>query len=113
MATGTIAACPRIAIRKPPFLKGSSAPVRLRVPSGKTMKESPPARAAAAASMARELCSRLRRSIGTNPTRSKALRSTGKNLRNSALYRIFSLGWMAVSAMKMMGGSRFDVWLTQ
>ena len=34
-ATGTIGACALMAMTKPPFLNGSSSPVRLRVPSGK------------------------------------------------------------------------------
>ncbi len=42
-ATGTIGACALIAITKPPFLNGSSSPVRLRVPSGK-MKNALPSR---------------------------------------------------------------------
>ena len=41
IATGTIGAWPLIAMMKPPFLNGSSAPVRLRVPSGKIRNELP------------------------------------------------------------------------
>ena len=49
------------------------------------MKESPLASAAATVSIARELCSRFPRSIGTNPTMSKALRKTRSTERSSAL----------------------------
>ena len=41
MATGTIGACALSAMTKPPFLNGSSSPVRLRVPSGKIRNELP------------------------------------------------------------------------
>ena len=41
IATGTIGACPLIAMMNPPFLKGKSSPVRLRVPSGKIRNEFP------------------------------------------------------------------------
>ena len=40
-ATGTTGTWAWIAMMNPPFLKGSSAPVRLRVPSGKIRKELP------------------------------------------------------------------------
>jgi len=46
--TGTIGVWALIAITKPPFLNGSSSPVRLRVPSGKTTNELPSRRASAA-----------------------------------------------------------------
>ena len=61
MTSGTIWARPRMAMTKPPFLNGSSSPLRLRVPSGKTRNELPARSAAAAASIATRLCSRLRR----------------------------------------------------
>ena len=41
MATGTIGACAWRAMMKPPFLKGRSSSVRLRVPSGKIRNELP------------------------------------------------------------------------
>ena len=49
MATGTTGACALIAMMNPPFLNGSSSPVRLRVPSGKDQERvaRPAARSAA------------------------------------------------------------------
>ena len=98
IVNGTTAAPPRIAITNPPFLNGSSAPLRLRVPSGKTRNEKPARNAAAAVSMAARLCSRLRRSIGTNPAIAKAAGSSG-SLWISALYRMRSFGCTPRSAM--------------
>ncbi len=66
-ATGTIGACALIAMTKPPFLNGSSSPVRLRVPSGKMRNELPARSASAARSTGRQALLRLARSSGTNP----------------------------------------------
>ena len=56
-----------MAMMNPPFLNGSSAPVRLRVPSGKIRNELPSRSASAAFSIAGRLCSGLPRWSGTNP----------------------------------------------
>jgi hypothetical protein len=79
-ATGTIGAWALMAITNPPFLNGSSSPVRLRVPSGKMKNEVPSARVRAARSTAGQLWSRFARSTGTNPAMSNAHTSTGKRL---------------------------------
>ena len=84
MATGTTGACALSAMMKPPFLNGSSSPVRLRVPSGKIRNELPSRSASAARSIAGRLCSGLPRSSGTNPARSNARTRIG-SLRSSAL----------------------------
>jgi len=55
IAMGTTGACALRAITKPPFLNGSSSPVRLRVPSGKMRNDAPDSRASAARSMAGRL----------------------------------------------------------
>ena len=111
MATGTIGAWALSAITKPPFLNGSSCPVRLRVPSGKIRKELPSRKAAAARSMAGRLWSRLPRCSGTKPAMSKARVRIG-SFRNSALYRIRSRGNNGLNAEKRMGGSTLLAWLT-
>ncbi len=67
MATGTTGTCALSAIRNGPRLNGSNAPVRLRVPSGNVRNELPALSDSAACSMAAIDCSRLPRSIGTNP----------------------------------------------
>ena len=66
-ATGTIGACALIAMMKPPFLKGKSSSVRLRVPSGKIRNELPLRIDAAARSMASIASSCCSRVTGTKP----------------------------------------------
>ena len=84
IAIGTIGTPARIAITKAPLRNGSSSPVRERVPSGKTKNEPPAFSRATAWPTARVVCSRLPRSIGMKPTRSKPRFRIG-SLRSSAL----------------------------
>ena len=76
-ATGTTGAWACSAMMKPPFLNGSSSPVRLRVPSGKIRNELPwPSDATAASTDANDL-RRSARSTATNPPRSNAIPISG------------------------------------
>ena len=84
IAIGTTGTPARIAITNAPLRNGSSSPVRERVPSGKTKNEPPAFSRATAVLTARVVCSRLPRSTGMNPTRSKPMLRIG-SLRSSAL----------------------------
>ena len=87
IATGTIGACAFSAMMNPPFLKGKSSSVRLRVPSGKIRKEFPRRIDSAASSMAASASSRRPRSTGTKPPVSMTMPRIG-SFRNSALNRM-------------------------
>ena len=84
IATGTIGACALSAMMKPPFLNGSSSPVRLRVPSGKIRNELPVAQRLGGPLDRRQALLGLPRSSGTKPARSNARTRIG-SLRSSAL----------------------------
>ena len=83
-ATGTTGACAWMAMMKPPFLKGSRASVRLRVPSGKIRNELPARSDSAPRAIEANDCSGSRRSTGTNPPTCIARPSSG-SLESSAL----------------------------
>ena len=76
--------CAAIASPKGAFLNGSSSPVRLRVPSGKTTTEVPPRILRAASSYAANALLRAERSMGTCPTASIARPRRG--IRNNSRF---------------------------
>ena len=83
-ATGTIGHCASMAIMKPPFLNGSSSPVRLRVPSGKMRNELPARIDRAPSPIEASAFSRFPRSTATKPPTSKTVPING-TLCSSAL----------------------------
>ena len=106
MATGTTGACALIAMMKPPFLNGSSSPVRLRVPSGKMRNELPvPQRAGRAVDGRQALLGVA--ALERNEAGEVECPAQHRQLPQLALYRMRSRGKELVEGVEEM--RRLDV----